>query len=127
MSDEAKNVYYGGVNEEWFNSGPFDSREEAIAEMRETYGDRGFWIGIRGDYKPFTRDFVDELLELEACDVSDECGPGASDDWPPRIDKAARDEANAKIAAILNELCGECSVFPITHSEHISATKEVQR
>jgi len=127
MSESGKGKWWAGSTEERFNHGPFDTREEAISEMRQEYegdDDKPFFIGVQGDYTPFSRDFVEELLELEACDISDECGPGSSDDWPPQIDKPERDEANAKIRAILVELCGECSVFPISGSEEIPPMDE---
>lgn len=121
----SKGEWWGGINEEWFNCGPFESREQAVDELRGTYGDHGFWVGVQGEYHPFSRDFVEELLELEACDVDDECGPSASDNWPPRIDRKSEEykEANRKIRAILVELCGDCEVFPIENSEHIEASE----
>jgi hypothetical protein len=121
MSEGKEGQWWGGINEEWFNNGPFDTRDEIIAEMRGQYPDREtpFYIGQQGSYDPFSRDFVEELLELEAWDVNDNCGPDASDNWPPQIGKSEREEANAKIKAILTELCGECSVFPIKCSEKI--------
>lgn len=122
MSQGKEGQWWGGISDEWFNNGPFDTREEIIAEMRGVYPEnKAFYIGVQGKYEPFSRDFVEELLEMEACDVDDACGPSASDNWPPQIRKADRDEANAKIKAILVELCGECSVFPIENSEKIDA------
>ena len=121
----ATGEWWGGTNEEWFNVGPFESREAIIAEMRGVYcldSDRPFWIGQQEAYEPFTRDWVEECFELEANYVFlvlDFCGPDASDDWPPRIPQDQRKEANAKITAILKELAGECSVFPIKNSERI--------
>jgi hypothetical protein len=117
--------WWGGISEEWFNVGPFESREAIIAEMRGVYCEdksRPFWIGQQESYEPFTRNWVEECFELEAGDVSDSCGPGASDDWPPRIPAEQCKEANAKIAAILKELAGECSVFPIGDIEKIEAS-----
>jgi hypothetical protein len=112
-------LWWAGNNEEWFDQGPFDSREQAITLGRSDWGDGHFFIGKQGSYTPFSRDFIEELLKLEACDVDDECGSDASDNWPPHINHAARAEANKKIAAILMELCGECSVFTIEGSERI--------
>ena len=114
--------WWGGTNEEWFNVGPFESREAIIAEMRGVYcldSDRPFWIGQQGSYEPFTRDWVEECFELEAGDVSDSCGPDVGNDWPPRLSQDQRKEANDKITAILKELAGECSVFLIKGSERI--------
>lgn len=114
--------WYAGSSEEWFGSGPFDSREEAISEGRSLWPDRAFFfVGRAGEYKPFTRDYVEELLELEACDVADECGLDASDNWPPPLDSRseAYREANVKIVAILRGLSGECTVSPIVGSERI--------
>jgi hypothetical protein len=123
MSEGREGQWWGGITEEWFNNGPFDTREEIIAEMRGVYPEnKPFFIGVQGEYVPFTRDYVEEMLELEALDVDDDCGPSASDNWPPQIGKAERDEANAKIKAILVELCGDCSVFPIENSEKIELT-----
>jgi hypothetical protein len=123
MSEGREGQWWGGITEEWFNNGPFDTREEIIAEMRGVYPEsKPFYIGVQGTYTPFTRDYVEEMLELEALDVDDECGPSASDNWPPRIGKEERDEANAKIKSILADLCGDCSVFPIENSEKIEPT-----
>ena len=116
-----------GSNEEWFNAGPFDTREQAIAEALTMWPDRDHvFIGVQKEYRPFSRDYVEEMLELEACDVSDECGADAADNWPPfevRRTEAAT-EANRKIAAILAELCGECTVWGVEDVERIER-KEV--
>jgi hypothetical protein len=120
-----ENSWWAGIKQEWFNQGPFGSREEAIREGTTIWGGESFWIGRQVEYEPFSRDWVEQCLELEACDVNDECGPGASDNWPPRIGKEAGAEANAKIAAILKELCGDCPVSPIENSEEITPTSLV--
>ena len=89
--------------------------------MREMYPDQPFYVGQAGTYAPFGRDFVNEMLEEEALDVADACGYDAADNWPPVIDHERAKEANAKIAAILKELCGECAVFPIESAERVEA------
>jgi hypothetical protein len=115
--------WWAGSNDEWLSQGPFKSRDEALSEGRNIWPDSHFFIGRSGTYTPFRRDFVEELLELEACDVNDACGPEASDNWPPAtgITKEQREEANKKIAAILTEICGECTVFPILGCERIES------
>ena len=120
MADKSEQ-WYAGSNEEWFNMGPFESRDEAISEGRNCWPDRHFFIGQAGEYHPFSRDYVEEMLELEACAVSDECGSDAADNWPPRFSRKDADctAANEKIVEILKELCGDCTVFPIEGSERI--------
>ena len=106
---------------EFYDNGPFDTEEEAIAEGRSMWPGEFFCVGKSGKYVPWTRDYVEELTELEACDVNDECGPDASDDWPPRLEAHSEEykAANRQIAEIMAKLCGECSVFPISESREI--------
>lgn len=113
--------FYISTNAEFFMDGPFDSEEQAISEGRSMWPAEKFFVGERGQYSPWSRDYIGELTELEACDVSDECGHGASDIWPPKLDPQSEQykTANKQIAEIMAKLCGECSAFPIISSHAV--------
>ena len=116
--------FYISSNEEWFSEGPFDSREDAIVEGRNQYPGEHFYVAERVYYQPFSRDYVEEIRELEQDDVYDECGSGAADNWPPTISGSKRDaiiSANEKIRAIMLDLFGNPTVFTVENCERIEA------
>lgn len=115
-------LFYISRNEEYFQEGPFDTREEAIAEGRAQFEGDAFVIGERVDYEPFQRDWLDEVLELETNDVCDECGSDAADNWPSRSPRDHEyEKANEEIRAILLRVYGAPSVFKIENTEVIPA------
>jgi len=116
----AADRFYITTNPEYYSTGPFDTRQEAIDKGNMLWPGRQFNVGKAGVYEPFAFDLVEELIELEACLVHDECGSGV-DEWPPQFNRRYAEvaAANVKIKAILMELCGPCRTFPITDVESV--------
>ena len=118
-------MFYISQNEEYFSGSSFDTEEEAVSAGKSQWPGEKFFVGERSEYKPWNRDFIDDILDNEAGDVHDECGGDAADDWPPQLDSASPEykDANNQIAAIMKKLCGECSVFKIENCTTIEPGK----
>lgn len=50
-------------NEEWFSTGPFDSKKDAISEGRAIYGDEGFWVAESVNFLDLVSPDIDLMLE----------------------------------------------------------------
>jgi hypothetical protein len=119
--------WYITQNEEWFNDGPYDTKEDAILEGTASYSGEPFFVGKRRDINVLWtgEDIVDTLYERLQDQVYEECGSDAADNWPERKSKEATKEAGEKIRAIIIELYGKPTVFAIADSEQIVPELEV--
>jgi hypothetical protein len=121
MSEQQAAEWYWFLNGEIFNGGPEDTREAALAAARLDHPESKISIGKKAEYRPFNwpSHIVDELLDQEACDASEDAGE-AADGWPPRISDQEKEAAGEKIAAIMRELVGEPGFWVITDVEEFA-------
>jgi hypothetical protein len=89
--------------ERWNGAGA--TREDAIAEGREAYPGKGFWIAEGTTPEPgFFFPDADDLIETAGERAADEIGE-ASEDWPPNVPKDALAELSVFIVAWANKHC----------------------
>lgn len=113
--------WYITQNEEWFNDGPYGTKEDAILEGTSSYSGEPFFVGRRRDINVLWsgESLMDSLYEQLCNQVCEECGPDAADNWPERRSKEATREAGEKIRTIILEFYGKPTVFAIAGSEQI--------
>ena len=101
--------FYWTTNEERYGSGPFDSREAAVADALAELGvgdaGRGFWTAQQS--QPSVRQFspdaesIIENIGMQAYDMAGKCAA----DWPGHFDREG--EAEKKLQSALEDLvCG---------------------
>jgi hypothetical protein len=117
----AKNDFWHSDTEEEFNSGPFKTREEALADARVIYEeDEEFYIGREGEAKAEEAITADMLIDAMDEYLYEECGECADGIEANPKNRIALQEKVQKTIAEWFEQCGNRPTsFPIVEIEEV--------
>lgn len=108
MAKAEMNKFYISVDSEYFNQGPYDTREEAVVEMKKeihSHDCNEFYTGILKEHNldDLLRDLnIDLLIENIQEKAAEDCGE-QSEDWLSSISKEDETELKKRIQVVLKQ------------------------
>jgi hypothetical protein len=127
--EEVKEEWYISTDEENYGDGPYDTKEEAIAEGKAGYNDGVFWVGQKTGclFNISATTILEHIEEWLAEQAYEQVGDHA-EDWPPNnklVDRFLEDEIIAFLKTFIPKLLKRKppNFFALTNVEQVENTE----